>query len=274
MSTNSCLTPQGVDLKWLEEKLPYIPVELLDDVVQMVHRHGVEAVGIFYSGIIQLVRNSPKGTEYREAFHAVFNSYLSEDQRNKILDEASKKYGIKRSKETIYEIDENAVYEALGFKKSEIIKAAEERKEEIEQAFNDYESTFVYYGDEDMIDSESNRINPIDTVELSKEYRNKGIGTLKYILEGEKNLEKGMFMTSDPTKRVSQQADNIWKKLIKFGLAEIRNGRYYYTGNKITPQQKQQATFLFSDFLDVYLQDYEQVEKILKQENIIQKKCS
>lgn len=41
-----------------------------------------------------------------------------------------------------------------------------------------------------------------------------------------------------------------------------------------TPQQKQQATFLFSDFLDVYLQDYEQVEKILKQENIIQKKCS
>ena len=42
----------------------------------------------------------------------------------------------------------------------------------------------------------------------------------------------------------------------------------------VTPQQKQQATFLFSEFLDVYLQDYEQVEKILKQENIIQKKCS
>jgi len=42
----------------------------------------------------------------------------------------------------------------------------------------------------------------------------------------------------------------------------------------ITPQQKQQATSLFSEFLDVYLQDYEQVEKILKEENIIQKKCS
>ena len=42
----------------------------------------------------------------------------------------------------------------------------------------------------------------------------------------------------------------------------------------VSLQQKQQATFLFSKFLDVYLQDYEQVEKILKQENIIQKKCS
>ena len=49
---------------------------------------------------------------------------------------------------------------------------------------------------------------------------------------------------------------------------------YFENNNQITPQQKQQATFLFSEFLDVYLQDYEQVEKILKQENIIQKKCS
>ena len=42
----------------------------------------------------------------------------------------------------------------------------------------------------------------------------------------------------------------------------------------ITPQQKQQATFMFSEFLDVYLQDFEQVERILKEEKIIDKKCS
>jgi len=42
----------------------------------------------------------------------------------------------------------------------------------------------------------------------------------------------------------------------------------------ITPQQKQQATFMFSEFLDVYLQDFNQVEKILKEEKIIDKKCS
>ena len=44
--------------------------------------------------------------------------------------------------------------------------------------------------------------------------------------------------------------------------------------NQITPQQKQQATFMFSEFLDVYLQDFNQVEKILKEEKIIDKKCS
>lgn len=90
MSTNSCLTPQGVDLKWLEENLPHIPVNLLDDVVQIAHRHGVEAVGVFYNGIIELGKNSPRGTEYHEAFHAVFNSYLSEEQGNKILKETGK----------------------------------------------------------------------------------------------------------------------------------------------------------------------------------------
>jgi hypothetical protein len=48
----------------------------------------------------------------------------------------------------------------------------------------------------------------------------------------------------------------------------------FFTQPQITPQQKQQASSLFSEFLDVYLQDYEQVEKILKEENIIQKKCN
>lgn len=39
-------------------------------------------------------------------------------------------------------------------------------------------------------------------------------------------------------------------------------------------QQKQQAQQLYQSFLDVYLQDFEQVEKILKEENIIEKDCS
>lgn len=43
---------------------------------------------------------------------------------------------------------------------------------------------------------------------------------------------------------------------------------------EITPQQKQQATFMFSEFLDVYLQDFEQVERILKEEKIIEKDCT
>lgn len=85
-----CLLSIGVDLKWLEEKLPYIPVNLLEDVVDLTHRHGKEALGVFTNGVIELAKNTPKGVEYHEAFHAVFNSYLTEDQRNKILKDTKK----------------------------------------------------------------------------------------------------------------------------------------------------------------------------------------
>lgn len=39
-------------------------------------------------------------------------------------------------------------------------------------------------------------------------------------------------------------------------------------------QQKQQAQQLYQSFLDVYLQDFEQVESVLREERIIDKKCS
>ncbi len=90
MKQQDCLLPIGVDLKWLEEKLPYIPVNLLEDVVDLTHKYGKEALGVFTNGVIELANNTPKGVEYHEAFHAVFNSYLSEDQRNKILKETKK----------------------------------------------------------------------------------------------------------------------------------------------------------------------------------------
>lgn len=86
----NCLTVQGVDLEWLKEKIPFIPVNLLEDIVDISHRHGKEALGVFYNGVIELAKNTPKGVEYHEAFHAVFNSYLSEDQRNRILKDTNK----------------------------------------------------------------------------------------------------------------------------------------------------------------------------------------
>lgn len=55
---------------------------------------------------------------------------------------------------------------------------------------------------------------------------------------------------------------------------EIQEKYGKYEFNSITPQQKQEVTFMFSEFLDVYLQDFEQVEKILKEEKVIDKKCS
>ena len=79
----------------------------------------------------------------------------------------------------------------------------------------------------------------------------------------------------------SDSAKAMWNSLEKEGSA-IRivneedgdNFRQLTYKSEITLQQKQQASFMFSEFLDVYLQDFEQVEKILKEENIIEKDCT
>ena len=60
----------------------------------------------------------------------------------------------------------------------------------------------------------------------------------------------------------------------KFGEDKVISTEKYLSDLFITPQQKQDAAFMFSEFLDVYLQDFEQVEKILKQEKVIDKKCN
>lgn len=66
------------------------------------------------------------------------------------------------------------------------------------------------------------------------------------------------------------QSEDTLQQLLQL----IKNHVNEFKIEDITPQQKQQATFMFSEFLDVYLQDFEQVEKILKEENIIEKDCS
>ena len=50
-------------------------------------------------------------------------------------------------------------------------------------------------------------------------------------------------------------------------IDDIKNWKWF-------EQQKQQAIFMFSEFLDLYLQDFEQVERILKEEKIIDKDCT
>lgn len=70
-----------------------------------------------------------------------------------------------------------------------------------------------------------------------------------------------------------------WKNSLDIEISKLDKSKVFNTDKYlsdlfITPQQKQQATFMFSEFLDVYLQDFEQVEKILKEENIIEKDCS
>ena len=69
-------------------------------------------------------------------------------------------------------------------------------------------------------------------------------------------------------------SDLVYSAMQKYNKNYVPNIVKYSENNQITPQQKQQATFMFSEFLDVYLQDFEQVESVLKEEKIIDKKCS
>ncbi|GIU70167.1 MAG: hypothetical protein KatS3mg002_1403 [Candidatus Woesearchaeota archaeon] len=56
------------------------------------------AWGKFNKAGVILAEAMRPGTEYHEAFHFVFHLYLTHKQREKILDEASKRFNIPRSK--------------------------------------------------------------------------------------------------------------------------------------------------------------------------------
>ena len=88
-----------------------------------------------------------------------------------------------------------------------------------------------------------------------------------YLIQIPKNISNEIVKEAGEVKVIG---DKIVIPKGQYKIEQVIDG----VDTEITPEQKQQATFLFSKFLDVYLQDYEQVEKILKQENIIQKKCS
>lgn len=106
----------------------------------------------------------------------------------------------------------------------------------------------------------------------------KVIDFFSYENYAEKNTNK-FFNYESKEGTVIQLAN--WKNIFK---AKLDFARYkdIWDYNRFIPnentqtssQQKQQATFMFSEFLDVYLKDFEQVEKILKEEKIIEKKCN
>lgn len=67
--------------KWLSNVLPQIGLEtstkLIDDM----------AFGMFVNGVIKLYENAEKGTGFHEAFEAVWNSYLTPEQKQTLINE-------------------------------------------------------------------------------------------------------------------------------------------------------------------------------------------
>ena len=86
------------ELKWLSKVLPQLSEQDRVKVVKgliKVGRQGALAWGQFDKGVITLSNIAAEGTAYHEAFHAVFNLLLDNNERQALYDEARKLYGEK-----------------------------------------------------------------------------------------------------------------------------------------------------------------------------------
>lgn len=86
------------ELEWLNKVLPQLSEQDRVKVVKgliKVGRQGALAWGQFDKGVITLSDIAAEGTAYHEAFHAVFNLLLDNDERQALYDEARKLYGEK-----------------------------------------------------------------------------------------------------------------------------------------------------------------------------------
>ena len=86
------------ELKWLSKVLPQLSesdrVKVVKGLIK-VGKRGTLAWGQFDKGVITLSDIAAEGTAYHEAFHAVFNLLLDNDERQALYDEARKLYGEK-----------------------------------------------------------------------------------------------------------------------------------------------------------------------------------
>lgn len=86
------------ELKWLNKVLPQLSEQDRVKVVKgliKVGKRGALAWGQFDKGVITLSDIAAEGTAYHEAFHAVFNLLLDNNERQALYDEAKKLYGEK-----------------------------------------------------------------------------------------------------------------------------------------------------------------------------------
>lgn len=86
------------ELEWLNKVLPQLSesdrVKVVKGLIK-VGKRGTLAWGQFDKGVITLSDIAAEGTAYHEAFHAVFNLLLDNDERQALYDEARKLYGEK-----------------------------------------------------------------------------------------------------------------------------------------------------------------------------------
>lgn len=87
---------QEKELTWLKKVLPQLSdqarLRIVKGLIQIANK-GTEAWGAYQNGIITLSDVAAEGTVYHEAFHAVFDLLLNEEEKKLLLDEAREKWG-------------------------------------------------------------------------------------------------------------------------------------------------------------------------------------
>ncbi len=96
--TEATVWNQEKELNWISRVLPQLSkndrVQVVKGLIK-VGRQGALAWGQFDKGVITLSDIAAEGTTYHEAFHAVFNLLLDNNERQALYDEARKLYGEK-----------------------------------------------------------------------------------------------------------------------------------------------------------------------------------
>lgn len=94
--TEATVWNQEKELNWLGKVLPQLSendkVQVVKGLIK-VGRQGALAWGQFDKGVITLSDIAAEGTTYHEAFHAVFNLLLDNNERQALYNEAKKLYG-------------------------------------------------------------------------------------------------------------------------------------------------------------------------------------
>lgn len=90
------LWDQEKELAWIKRVLPQLSeqdrVRVVKGLIRVANQ-GAVAWGSYQNGIITLSDVAAEGTTYHEAFHAVFDLLLDEDEKAALLDEARQKWG-------------------------------------------------------------------------------------------------------------------------------------------------------------------------------------
>ena len=77
--------------EWAKKNVPNIPYEILERMITL--NDGRRAWGVFENGVAKFFKKGLRGTEYHEVFEGIWKGFLSEEERQALLNEFKNKPG-------------------------------------------------------------------------------------------------------------------------------------------------------------------------------------